>query len=98
MSRVLRFDRKLLTLTLGLLAAGLVMIYSSSAVLALTRKGDPNYFFIHQAVWAVIGIVALMVTLRVPYETWGQRRVVLGLLGAEAALLALALMSRPING
>jgi cell division protein FtsW len=98
MSRILRFDRKLLTITLGLLAGGLVMIYSASAVLALTRKGDPNYFFTRQAMWAVIGIVALLFTLRIPYEKWGQRRIVLGIMGLEVLLLLMALASHPING
>lgn len=98
MSRVLRFDSKLLTVSMGLLAGGLVMIYSSSAALALAKRGDPSYFFNHQAVWAVIGIVALLVTLRVPYEKWGQRRVVLGLAVLEVLLLLMALASHPING
>ncbi len=74
------------------------MIYSSSAALALAKRGDPSYFFNHQAVWAVIGIVALLVTLRVPYEKWGQRRVVLGLAALEVLLLLMALASHPING
>jgi cell division protein FtsW len=98
MSRVLRFDKRLLTVTMGLLAAGLVMIYSSSAAFALTKKGDPNYFFTHQAVWAVIGLGALLVTLRVPYSKWGERRIVLGIVVLEAVLLLWALASHPING
>jgi cell division protein FtsW len=98
MSRLLYFDRKLFTVTLGMLAAGLVMIYSSSAVLALTRKGDPAYFFKHQMVWAAIGVVALFVTQHIPYAKWGQRRIVLGLMGLEVILLLLALASPAING
>jgi len=98
MSRLLHFDRRLFSVTLGLLAAGLVMIYSSSAVLALTRKGDPGYFFKHQLVWAVIGVVVLFITQRIPYAKWGQRKIVLGLMGIEVALLLLALASPAING
>ena len=98
MSRLLYFDRRLFTVTLGLLATGLVMIYSSSAVLALTRKGDPAYFFKHQMVWAAIGVVALFVTQHIPYAKWGQRKIVLGLMGLEVILLLLALASPAING
>ena len=98
MSRLLYFDRKLFTVTLGLLATGLVMIYSSSAVLALTRKGDPAYFFKHQMVWAAIGVVALFVTQHIPYAKWGQRKIVLGLMALEVILLLLALASPAING
>jgi cell division protein FtsW len=98
MSRLLYFDRKLFTVTLGLLAAGLVMIYSSSAVLALTRKGDPGYFFKHQLLWAVVGVVALFVTQHIDYRRWGKRRVVLGLMALEVVLLLMALASPSING
>lgn len=98
MSRLLHFDRKLLMIILGLLALGIVMIYSSSAVIALTRKGSPNYFFTHQALWAVIGIVVLLVTLHVDYKQWNEKRVLLGLMAFQIVLLVLALMSPAING
>ncbi len=98
MSRYLSFDRKLFTVTLGLLAFGLAMIYSSSAVLALTRKGDPGYFFKHQLVWAIIGVIALFCTQRIPYTQWGRRKYVLGLMSLEVMLLLLDLASPSING
>lgn len=98
MSRLLHFDRKLFTVTLSLLAGGLVMIYSSSAVLALTRRGDPAYFFKHQLVWAVVGVAALFFTQHIDYQRWGERRIVLGLMALEAVLLVMALASPSING
>ena len=98
MSRLLSFDRRLFTVTMGLLAFGLVMIYSSSAVLALARKGDPAYFFKHQLVWAVIGVAALFATQQIPYKKWGERKMVLGLMALEVVLLILALASPAING
>jgi cell division protein FtsW len=98
MSRLLRFDRKLLGVSLGLLALGIVMIYSSSAVIALTRKGNPSYFFTHQLLWAGIGLVVLLVTLNIDYKRWNDRKVVLGLVALEVALLILALLSPAING
>jgi len=98
MSRLLRFDRQLFGLTLGLLALGLIMIYSASAVIALNSKGSPNYFFTHQAVWTVIGLAALFVALKIPYQTWKDRRIILLLAAGELVLLVLALASPAING
>ena len=98
MSRLLRFDRKLLGVTLGLLALGIVMIYSSSAVIALTRKGDPNYFFTHQLVWAAIGIVIMLVTLHLDYKRWNEKKIFIGLMAIQLILLLLALLSPAING
>ena len=98
MSRLLRFDRKLLAVTLSLLALGIVMIYSSSAVIALTRKGDPNYFFTHQLVWAAIGIVVLLITLHFDYKRWNEKKLFVGLMALQLLLLLLALLSPAING
>jgi cell division protein FtsW len=98
MSRLLRFDRPLLVITFGLLAMGLVMIYSSSAVLALTRKGNPNYFFYRECIWAAIALVAMLLMLRVPYTFWKERKVILSILGLEILMLLLALVSPAING
>ena len=98
MSRLLRFDRKLLGVTLGLLALGIVMIYSSSAVIALTRKGDPNYFFTHQLVWAAIGIVVMLVTLHFDYKRWNEKKIFISLMAIQLVLLLLALLSPAING
>lgn len=98
MSRTLRYDRQLAVVILALMAAGLVMIYNASSVVALKHKGDPMYFFTHQAVWMVVGIAALLVGLRIPYTWWRDRRVVLTLLSAEFLLLVVALFMPAING
>ncbi len=98
MSRLLRFDHRLLGTAVGLLVLGLVMIYSSSAVIALNSKGNPNYFFVRQTVWALVGIIALLTTLKIPYSLWQKRKVVLTLLAVELLLLLTALVSPTING
>jgi len=98
MSRLLRFDRGLLATITGLVVFGLIMIYSSSAVVALTHKGTPNFFLLRQAMWAAVGFVALFITLKIDYQHWKNRKVVLGLFAVEMSLLLTALVSPAING
>lgn len=44
------------------------MVYSSSFALALEAFGDANYFLFRQILWAVIGIVLMLVLMRVDYH------------------------------
>lgn len=61
-----RGDRWLLVLPLALTALGIVMVYSSSAILGLTRYNDPDYFFTRQLFRAALGVVALLACARMP--------------------------------
>ena len=54
-----RGDRWLLLLALGLAAVGLIMVYSSSAVLGITRYQDPNHFLSRQTIRILLGVVVL---------------------------------------
>ena len=98
MSRTLRYDRQLTAAILLLMMAGLVMIYNASSVVALKTKGDPMYFFVHQALWMAVGMAALLVTLRIPYTFWKDRRVILGLASVQTLLLLVVLFMPAING
>jgi cell division protein FtsW len=59
-----RGDRVLLILPLALTAVGVVMVYSSSAILGITRYEDPNYFFVRQLGRALLGIAAMLLCAR----------------------------------
>lgn len=96
--RTLRFDRLMLVTAVFLVALGLVMIYSSSAVFALQRKGAADYYFLRQSFWATIGLVGMLVALRIPLSFWRERRVVLGVAGLHVLLLAAALLGPAVNG
>jgi len=98
MSRTLRFDRGLLVTVLALCAVGIIMIYSSSAVLALQKKGAPGYFFIRQSIWMGVGLVVLLAAFKIPLDFWKRRPVIVGLITAQAALMVWALLSPAING
>ena len=51
-----RGDRWLLILPLILTAVGLVMVYSSSAILGITRYQDPDHFLTKQLIRVALGL------------------------------------------
>lgn len=62
----LRFDRYLLFPVLFLVGIGVVMVYSASSAVALKAHGADNFFLKKQAIFSVVGIVALVICRRVP--------------------------------
>src|SRR4029079_11205288 len=51
-----------------LLSAGVVMVYSASAIVAADRFRDPYFFLKKQLFWAMLGSVAMLVAVRVDYR------------------------------
>lgn len=96
--RLLRFDRLMLATTALLVALGIIMIYSSSAVFAMQKKGAADYYFWRQCFWAVIGFTGMFVAMKVPYAFWKQRRVIFFLAGIHALLLLVVLLGPAVNG
>lgn len=60
-------DSVFLLLVLILVAFGLVMVFSASYASANYRYGDSLHYIKRQAVFAVIGVVAMLIISRVPY-------------------------------
>jgi cell division protein FtsW len=58
----------LVLVTLALVAFGLVMVYSASSARALLGSDDPAYYLKRQALYAVLGLVALVLFLRTDYH------------------------------
>ncbi len=90
-----RGDRWLLVLALGLAAIGLVMVYSSSAILGITRYQDPNHFLGRQLVRVLLGVAVLLACARVKLH-WIQR-LAPWLLGGAVALLAVLEMAGHVS-
>ena len=63
-----RFDYILLIVVLALVGIGIVMVYSTSAILAGDRFQDPYYFLKRQALYAGIGFVLMIVMMFFPYQ------------------------------
>jgi cell division protein FtsW len=60
----------LLLLTLGLVAFGLIMVYSSSSGVAVVAGGNSTAALVRQGIYAVLGLAAMAVAARVPYQRW----------------------------
>ncbi|MFV0342239.1 MAG: FtsW/RodA/SpoVE family cell cycle protein [Anaerocolumna sp.] len=64
------YDYSLLFLTLFLVCFGLVMIYSTSSYNASRKYGDPAYYLERQMVFAVVGIVAMLIVSKIDYRIY----------------------------
>ena len=60
-----RGDRWLLIVPVALTALGLIMVYSSSAILGITRYQDPNHFLVLQLFRVALGLVVLLVSAKI---------------------------------
>ena len=65
-----KIDAWLLIIVLMLLCIGIVMVYSASAFQAARDLGDASYYFQRELMWTILGIVAMLLTLRVDYRQW----------------------------
>lgn len=63
-------DFLLIIVTLSLLAVGLIMVYSASAVWAEYKFNDSFFFAKRQLLFAGVGIVAMFLIMNVDYWTW----------------------------
>lgn len=64
------YDWGLLSITLTLLAVGIVMVFSASYPQAINGFNDPFYFILRQVIWIALGVVAMVVAARIPYRLW----------------------------
>jgi len=87
----------LVLVTLGLVAFGLVMVYSASSARAALAADDPAYYLKRQALYAVVGIVALVLLARTDYRRL-RFAVAPLLLGSFVLLVAVLALGTPING
>jgi cell division protein FtsW len=88
-----RFDQRLLVfVTLGLVAFGLVMVYSATSASAAVGNGDPMSFLKRQAVYALLGVVLMAAASRFHYRRlrFVAPPLVLVALGLCAAVLVVA--------
>ena len=65
-----KIDAWLLIIVLALLCIGNVMVYSASSYVAAHYQGDASYYFQRELMWTVLGLIAMLVTLRVDYRQW----------------------------
>ena len=87
----------LVLVTLGLVAFGLVMVYSASSARALLSADAPSYYLKRQAIYALMGLVALVVLSRFDFHR--LRHATQPLLAITFALLvAVLVIGTAVNG
>jgi len=85
-----RGDRLVLVIAFILIAIGIGMIYSASAVLAQKRFGDSAYFLKRQLLWLAVGVVLLLIFARIDLKTmraWALPLLLVGVIALVVVLL-----------
>jgi cell division protein FtsW len=66
--RPMQYDIALLFPVLFLVGVGIIMVYSASSALALKKFGTSYYFLKKQSIFALLGIVVLVISCHIPYR------------------------------
>jgi cell division protein FtsW len=97
MARKLKADHVLFIATILLIALSVVMVYSASAPVALSRYGRASVFLIKQGMWAALGLPLLWILMKVDYRTYREPVVIWSCLGLVTLALLAVLFSAPVN-
>ena len=92
------FDWWLFTLTVIILAIGLIMVLSASGIVAEIDNGDKYYFFKRQVVFAIVGLLALWGAALMPRGWLYKLQYPALLLSLLLLLLTLSPLAPAING
>jgi cell division protein FtsW len=87
MAKRVGVDKWLFGVVLLLVLFGLVTVFSASAVMAKASFGTPYYFMLRQGMWAISGMVALVLLMKVDYRHYNDPRVVFTAVGITMLLL-----------
>jgi len=88
MAKRVSVDRWLFGVTLLLVFAGLVMVFSASAIVAKEKFGSEFSFLVKQIIYAVIGLAAMFALMRVDYRKLNRQGLVYTTLGVTSLFLA----------
>jgi cell division protein FtsW len=91
-----RPDYFLFLLVSILIAVGVVMVYSASAILALERTGSSIHFAKKQAIWAVASLGLILLLTKVDYHRF--QRISPFVLALSFSLLVVVLFVSPTRG
>ena len=89
MAKKLKSDRILFFVTLVLVGFGVAMVFSSSAIVAQEKYGDPNYFSFKQVIFAMLGLAVMFVVMKIDYHAYRHPAVVFSALAIVVALMVL---------
>ncbi|MFC2030413.1 FtsW/RodA/SpoVE family cell cycle protein [Chloroflexota bacterium] len=86
-------DWVLLSVTVGLISLGLMMVYSSTFDLGYRLHEDPAFFFKRQMIWLGLGAVGMFIAARIHYKHWMKLSIPIMAL-VLALLIALVIFGR----
>jgi len=89
-ARTTAYDLPLVAIVVGLVAIGLLMVYSASGIRALDTLDDPSYFLVQQSAWAAVGSVGMVFAARMDHRR--LRRAALPLIAVALAHLVVVLI------
>jgi cell division protein FtsW len=92
MAKRVGVDKWLFGATLVLTVIGLLMVFSASAVMAKERFGSPYAFVIRQSIWAILGLTAMVLLMKIDYRRYNNPNVVFPAVAVSALLLLVAFL------
>lgn len=90
-------DYTLLITVLLLLSLGLIMVLSASSPTALSESGNSYTYFIRQAIFAILGLIAMYIISKIDYRIY-KKFYKLGYILAIVLLLLVILIGKEVNG
>jgi cell division protein FtsW len=87
MAKRVGVDKWIFFTTLLLVSVGLAMIFSASAVVSEARYHSPYMDVARQALWALAGVLAMIVLMRIDYERYNSPRFIYPALSITTLLL-----------
>jgi len=87
----------LILVTLGLVAFGLVMVYSATSASAALANGDPAYYLKRQGIYAALGLVLMAAASRLDFRILRGLAPVL-VVASLGLLLAVLVVGQSVNG
>ena len=98
MAKRVGVDKWLFGTVLLLVLFGLVMVFSASAVMAKATVGSPYAYVSKQAIWALLGLIALVILMRVDYRKYNNPKIIFPVM-AITGLMLMAVFAMPkMNG
>jgi cell division protein FtsW len=98
MAKRVGVDKWLFGTVLLLVLFGLVMVFSASAVMAKSTTGSPYTYVTKQAGWAVLGLIALFILMRVDYRKYNNPKLIFPAMAITGLTLLAVFVMPKMNG
>lgn len=97
--RIKNVDKYLIIPFLILSIFSIIMVYSASSYVALQDFGDPQYYFLRQSIFVVMGLILAFVGFVFPFRLLKKKQfVMVVILSIVGILILLLIFGREING